>query len=151
MIKAEVLKYKGYQGSIEFSVEDLCLHGRLLFIDDLVTYEAETVQELKKAFEESVDDYIETCRKFNREAQKPYKGSLNIRPGSALHKEAAEKAFLRGVSINEYIKFALKNEIERDDSDSFQRKQKIRTAAARKTSSTIKSTRRTLKKTIKKR
>ena len=47
--KMSVLTYKTYIGSIEVSVEDECLHGKILFIDDLITYEANTVQEIHDA------------------------------------------------------------------------------------------------------
>lgn len=54
--------FRGYKGSISASIEDQCLHGKILFINDLITYEAETVPALKEAFEEAVNDYLETCK-----------------------------------------------------------------------------------------
>ena len=57
---ANYLKYKGYIGSVEFSKEDAVLHGKIIGINDLVTYEANCVVELKKAFIDSVEDYLET-------------------------------------------------------------------------------------------
>ena len=53
------LEYQGYVGTIEVSLENDCLHGRLEFIKDLVTYEAQTVAGLKAAFVGAVDDYLE--------------------------------------------------------------------------------------------
>jgi predicted HicB family RNase H-like nuclease len=52
-------EYKGYTGSIEFSSDDQCYFGRLLNINDLVHYEADTVEDLNEEFKEAVDDYIE--------------------------------------------------------------------------------------------
>lgn len=63
----DILEHKGFIGSIEVSLEDNCLHGKIRFIDDLVTYEAQTIKELKTAFEESAEDYIKTCRVLGRE------------------------------------------------------------------------------------
>lgn len=57
------MQYKGYKGSINKS-EGL-YYGKLKEIKDLVTYEAENRNGLKKAFEEAVDDYIETLTKLN--------------------------------------------------------------------------------------
>ncbi|PUB23749.1 MULTISPECIES: hypothetical protein [Pseudomonas] len=52
------LKYKGHTGSIETSVEDNCLFGRLLNIDSLVSYEGQTEEELEAAFRQAVDDLL---------------------------------------------------------------------------------------------
>jgi predicted HicB family RNase H-like nuclease len=106
--------YKGYIGSIEASVEDKVLHGELLYIRDLVTYEATTVAELEIEFKNSVDDYLQTCQELNREPMKPFKGSLNVRIGPELHKEAARHAAMHGISINEFIKIAVQSQIQQD-------------------------------------
>ncbi|MGR8934828.1 MAG: type II toxin-antitoxin system HicB family antitoxin [Gammaproteobacteria bacterium] len=100
----KTFKYKHYDGSIEASIEDNCLHGKILFIADLVTYEASTVEELRKEFESAVDDYLKTCEEVGIEAKKPFKGSFNIRIGKELHEKAAQKAASTGKTLNEYIK-----------------------------------------------
>lgn len=109
-----VFKYKGYIGSIETSVADLCLYGKILFINDLVTYEAETPTELKRAFQEAVNDYIDTCKKVGKKPEQSYKGSFNVRIGPDLHKEIAIHAEMEGISINEYVKKAISNQIQQD-------------------------------------
>jgi predicted HicB family RNase H-like nuclease len=58
----DILRYKGFMGSIEISLEDDCLHGKLLLINDLVTYEARTPNQLQAEFESAVEDYLATCR-----------------------------------------------------------------------------------------
>ena len=57
----KLMEYKGFYGSVEVSVEDGCLFGKLEFIDPLVNYEGETVQEIEEAFHEAVGDYIKTA------------------------------------------------------------------------------------------
>ncbi len=64
---SNLLKHRGYYGSIEASPEDNCLFGRLQFIRALVSYEGETVAELKEAFEQAVDDYLDTCASLGQE------------------------------------------------------------------------------------
>ncbi len=54
-----MMKYKGFQGSIEYSQEDAVFHGQLLNVDGLVTYEADTREALEQSFQEAVDDYWE--------------------------------------------------------------------------------------------
>jgi predicted HicB family RNase H-like nuclease len=58
--------YKDFFGSMEISIEDNCLYGQLQFIEDTISYEAASVSELQKAFEEAVDDYISTCQELGR-------------------------------------------------------------------------------------
>jgi len=108
------LHYKGFIGSIEASPEDNCLYGKLLYTTDLVTYEGKTVNQVKKAFKEAVDDYLLTCKQLNRAPIKPFKGSLNVRIGPDLHKEAAMHAATHGVTLNEYIKHAVQHQIEHE-------------------------------------
>lgn len=106
-----VFKYKNFIGSIEVSTQDKCLHGSVLYINDLVTYEAKTVDALEKEFKKAVDDYLKTCKKLGREPSRSFNGTLNVRIGSDLHKKTAEYAALYDISINEYIKNAVQNQV----------------------------------------
>ena len=65
-------QYKGYFGSAEVNVADNIMYGKLLFIDDIVTYVAESPGKLKAAFEEAVDDYLQTCAELGDEPNVPY-------------------------------------------------------------------------------
>ena len=109
-----IFKYKGYIGSLEVSVEDLCLFGKILFINDLVTYEAETPAALKLAFHEAVNDYIDTCTKLGKTPEMSYKGTFNVRIGPMLHKEVAQHAEMEGISINEFVKKAVQDKLHQD-------------------------------------
>lgn len=57
---SELLKYKGYYGSVEYSSEDALLYGKVLGINSLISYEGESVAELQQDFEWAVDDYLMT-------------------------------------------------------------------------------------------
>ena len=116
-MKNEFLKYKGYLGTIEFDIEDGCLMGQVLHINDLVTYEAETILELKKEFENSVNDYLELCLELGRKAQKPYKGTFNIRITPEKHKQIALKATREECSINEVVNNAIDYFLSADSSE----------------------------------
>ncbi len=104
---SEVLKYKGYHGSTEYSLEDDCLHGRLLGISDIISYEGNSVKEIKAAFKEAVDDYIETCRKIGKPAQKPYSGKVMFRIDPKTHAKAALAAQMKGISLNQWAEEVL--------------------------------------------
>jgi predicted HicB family RNase H-like nuclease len=96
-----VFEYNGYSGSVEPSIEDCCLFGKILFINDLVTYEAETIADLQAEFIAAVDDYLLTCKEIGKEPQKPFKGSFNIRISPELHRKAALEAYKENISLNE--------------------------------------------------
>lgn len=105
------LNYKGYSGSCLFSMEDECLHGRILFITDLITYEGNTIPELKESFKKAVNDYLDYCKETGKEANKPYSGTFNVRISPELHKEAAQCAKRAGINLNEYVKRSLEKKV----------------------------------------
>lgn len=98
---SNVFEYNGYSGSIEVSTEDRCLFGKILFITDLVTYEAETVTDLEAEFIAAVDDYLLTCKEIGKDPQRPFKGSFNVRISPELHRKAALEAYKEKISLNE--------------------------------------------------
>jgi predicted HicB family RNase H-like nuclease len=76
-------------------------------IDDLVNYEGTSVKELIKAFQEAVDDYVETCQRLGKEPNKTYKGSFNVRIPADMHREAAIYAASKDISLNDFVKTAI--------------------------------------------
>ena len=99
----DVMNYKGYFGSVHFDDEELILHGKIEFVRALVTYEATDTKGLRKAFEDSVDDYLETCHRQGIEPETPFKGSLNVRLGPELHRRVALAAEQHHSTINKFI------------------------------------------------
>ncbi len=106
------LKYKEYLATVEYSTEDEVFYGKLFGINDLVTFEGASVIEIKTAFEEAVDDYIETCKEVNKKPEKSFKGSFNVRVPSELHKDAAFIAVQNNVSLNDFVKGAIQYAIK---------------------------------------
>ena len=103
----DILEYKGYYASLHFSSEDEVFYGKILGIDDLVNFEGASVKELKKAFHEAVDDYLETCRELGKEPNKTYKGTFNVRLTTDLHKRAALFAAMHNISLNDFVRTAI--------------------------------------------
>lgn len=95
--------YKGYSGSLEFNDEDMVFHGRVLGIRDIVTFEAESADELVKAFHDSVDDYLAFCKERGAEPQKPYSGKLALRTTPEIHALLSKAAASDGKSINQWV------------------------------------------------
>jgi len=103
----DILKYGEYEGTAELDMDRHVCRGKILFIDDLVTYEAASPGDLQKEFQAAVDDYIETCAFLGREPQKPFKGLFNVRVSPALHRAIALRAMADGVSQNDVAVRAL--------------------------------------------
>jgi len=97
------MHYKGYSARIEYSDEDGLLIGHIAGIGDVVGFHAESVQELRAAFHEAVDDYLDTCQRLGRPPQKPWSGKLSLRLAPELHAQAAVKAELAQKSINQWV------------------------------------------------
>ena len=111
------LKHKGYIGSIEASLEDNCLFGKVLFIKALVSYEGKTVAELDAAFREAVEDYLTTCQALGQTPEKPCKGSFNVRVGHDLHLAAALAATRKKVTLNDLTRQALNEFLQHHSAD----------------------------------
>lgn len=103
-----LLSHRGFNGSIETSLDDECLHGKILFIDDLITYEGESIPEIKESFKNAVDRYLAHCEKSGRPANKPYSGTFNVRTGPELHRETVVAATKSGKTLNEFVCHALR-------------------------------------------
>lgn len=101
---SNVLKYKGFLGSIEFDLTANILHGKILYINDFVDYNAETVQELKSAFEAAVEDYLELCEELGEEPQKSASGTFNVRFEPLMHQQLLQESAIAGISLNLYLK-----------------------------------------------
>jgi predicted HicB family RNase H-like nuclease len=106
-----VMRYKGFLGSVYFSPEDDCFHGRIEGIDDLVSFEGRSVDELKKSFREAVEDYLELCRTVGKTASRSYRGTFNVRVSPELHKKAVRKSISEGISLNRLVRRALEKEV----------------------------------------
>ena len=109
------LHHKGYYGSVEYSAEDDVLCGRVLNINDIVTYEGRTVEEIKTHFVEAVDGYLKMCEELNEAPDKPASGRFNVRIDPDLHRAVQQEAAVRGVSLNELVAKALKRYLNREE------------------------------------
>ncbi len=106
-----VLKYKDYIGTVHYSAEDEVFFGKLEGIDDLITFEGDNVDQLKRSFQEAVEDYLETCESLNKAPHKSYKGSFNVRINPNLHKQAAYKSVELGLSLNQFVEEAINDKL----------------------------------------
>ena len=101
------MSYKGYSARIEYDDDDSIFIGRLAGIRDGVGFHADTVEALREAFREAVEDYIETCARIGKEPQKAFSGQVMFRISPEVHRKAAIAAELAGKSLNQWAEEAL--------------------------------------------
>ncbi|TGM85074.1 type II toxin-antitoxin system HicB family antitoxin [Leptospira bouyouniensis] len=110
----DLMEYKGYLGSVHFDSEDEIFYGKIEGIEDLISFEGKSVNEIKKAFIESVDDYLHLCIKVKKDPEKSFKGSFNVRIPTDLHRKAYRKSLIEGISLNQLVQKAIEKEIKQD-------------------------------------
>lgn len=108
----DCLEYKGYSGTVEFSMEDNCLFGKVKGMGkDLIVYEGQTIDELREDFQQGIDDYIAGCVAEGITPRKPYSGRLSLRMPQDLHSRLAAYADSIGVTVNDFVNRAVINEL----------------------------------------
>jgi predicted HicB family RNase H-like nuclease len=109
------LTYKGFNARVEFDAEDRIFVGRIAGIRDVVSFHAETVTGLEKAFKESVNDYVKACEALGQSPNKPVSGNMMLRVPIDVHAKAIEAAELSGQSLNvwaaEVLRRAASNQV----------------------------------------
>jgi predicted HicB family RNase H-like nuclease len=86
------MKYKGYEASIQFNEDANIFHGEVINTRDVITFQGTSVKELKKAFENSVEDYLAFCKERGEEPDKPFSGNLVVRTRPDLHRQLYTQA-----------------------------------------------------------
>ena len=101
------MTHKGYFAKISFDERDNIFWGKVVGIKDSITFEGETVNELRTAFVDSVEDYLNFCKKRGEEPDKPYSGKFLVRVEPELHKTLVVQARKDGKSLNTLVQDAL--------------------------------------------
>ena len=100
--------YKGYEGVAHFDEDAEMFTGEVINTRDAITFQGKSVKELKRAFEDSIDDYLDFCKSRNEEPEKPFSGTFTVRLPSELHRRIAMDARRQGKSLNAYVVSRLK-------------------------------------------
>ena len=103
------MEYKGYVAKIEYSDEDGCFIGHIAGINDIVSFEGETVEEIRNDFHNAVNSYLASCEKHGKRPNKPYSGKILLRMPPQIHAHIAAQAEAVGKSINQYAVEVLTN------------------------------------------
>lgn len=107
-----IMKYKGYIGSVEFSEDDSLFFGKVQGVRALISYEGTNAAELVADFHGAVDDYLSLCESENKTPEAAYKGSLNVRfRDPETHRRAAIYALTHNQSLNSFIEEAVEEKL----------------------------------------
>ena len=107
-----MMEYKGYIGKVEMDDEAGILHGEVINIRDVITFEGTSVAEVQTAFRESVDDYLDFCAQRGESPEKPFSGKFVVRLPAELHRKAYIQARLADKSLNGWVTDVLQNALQ---------------------------------------
>lgn len=101
------MTYRGYLASMTFDTDDKIIVGRVLDVDDIITFHGESIHEFEENFHAVVDDYIAACESLGSEPEKPASGKLMLRVSAGVHAAAFKAAARSGTSLNKWAEEAL--------------------------------------------
>ena len=102
-----MFEYKNYLGHVTFDDEAEIFHGDVINTRDVITFQGKSVAELKKAFKDSVNDYLEFCQERGESPERPFSGTFNLRLDPELHRQAYVAAKKEHMSLNTWVKKAI--------------------------------------------
>ena len=98
-----MMKYKGYRATVTFDDEIEIFYGEVVDTRDVITFQGTSVEQLKREFQFSVDDYLAVCAERGRSPDKPFSGRIPLRVASSVHRAATAAAKAEGKSLNAWI------------------------------------------------
>ncbi len=105
------MRFGRYIATIEFDQEAGVFHGEVVNLNDVVTFQGQSVSELEEAFRESIEDYLKACAEFGKEPEKPFTGHFQVRIPPEIHRSAAMLARVEGKSLNKWVSEKLEQAI----------------------------------------
>ncbi len=112
---SSMLEYKGYHASVEYDAEDNIFVGEVFGISDSLNFHGTSVTELKNMFEQCIDNYLDLCKKINKNPDKEFKGTFNVRISPEMHKKAALEAAKQKITLNQYVMRAISRSFEEEN------------------------------------
>lgn len=111
------MEYKGYVGTVRFDDEAEMFYGEVADLRDVVTFQSDSVEGLKKEFRDSVDDYLDFCSERGEKPDKPFSGKVTLRLDPEMHRQIYILSKRESQSLNSWIVNALGKESKAQKSD----------------------------------
>ena len=96
------MTHKGYAARVEYDPRDEIFVGRVLGIEDRITFHGAAVATLRREFRAAIDHYLADCAARGRAPQRPYSGKILLRVAPEVHAHAAMMAEAHGKSLNQW-------------------------------------------------
>jgi predicted HicB family RNase H-like nuclease len=107
-----MMEFKGYLGRVEFDDEAGIFHGEVINTRDVITFQGATVHELRRAFRDSVEEYLAFCQERGEEPDKPFSGQFVTRIHPDLHRRISLAATMAGMSVNAWVTEQLERSVQ---------------------------------------
>ncbi len=98
-----MMEYKKYLAHIEYDAEADIFHGEVINIRDVITFQGKSTEELRRALEDSVEDYLEFCKERGEQPNLPFSGHFSLRVSPQLHKQIILAAEKSGKNMDNWI------------------------------------------------
>ena len=98
-----MMDYKGYRAAVSYNDEAGIFHGEVIGTRDVITFEGTSVEQLRKEFRFSIDDYLAVCAERGRQPDKPFSGKIPLRVAPEIHRAATAAAKAAGKSLNAWL------------------------------------------------
>ncbi len=107
-----MMTYRGYKGYFEYDEKADIFHGQVLGIKDVITFQGRSIDDLKIALKDSIDDYLEMCDQEGKSPEKPFSGKFSLRLSPEIHSKVAQAAASTHKSINSWVADAVINNLK---------------------------------------
>ncbi len=107
------MEYQGYKATATFDDEAGIFHGEVIGTRDVITFQGESVEELRSAFRNSVDEYLKFCAERGQEPDRHFSGNIPLRISPEVHRAATEAASAEGKSLNAWLAETVEKETVR--------------------------------------
>ena len=107
------MEFHGYRAAVTFDDDAGIFHGEVIDTLDVITFQGESVMELRQAFADSVDGYLTVCAERGRTPDKPFSGRIPLRVSPALHRAATAAARTEGKSLNAWLAETVERAVQR--------------------------------------
>ena len=108
-----LMNYNGYVAKVEYDDDARIFHGAVINLRDVITFEGESVGELRQAFQDSVEDYLAFCAERGQKPEKPFSGRFVVRLDPELHRAISLEAKKADVSLNQWVADRLEEAVYR--------------------------------------
>ena len=108
-----MMEYHGYRAALNLDADAGIFHGEVIDTLDVITFQGESVMELRRAFADSVDEYLAVCSERGRTPDKPFSGRIPLRVTPEVHRAATAAARTEGKSLNSWLTEMVERAVQR--------------------------------------